>query len=49
MGCIFSGQLCGICGDGDGNKRNDLRMRNGQTGSETDVGGSWAAPALGEE
>ncbi len=40
----YSSQMCGICGNYDGNAGNDFRMANGQMTSDSVLyGSSWTA------
>ena len=43
----YTGRLCGLCGDFDGNPANDLRLRSGNLTSDvTALGASWKVPGL---
>ena len=50
MAKYFEGHTCGMCGNADGDRSNDLAMRQGQTASnDAEFGNSWVIPGRDEK
>ena len=48
----FVGMLCGLCGNADGDRRNDMTTRDGEVAGMHEyarVGNSWIVPGKGSE